>query len=231
MAAGEPNSLPRLGKKQKYVFVAYPYRIYNKNDYRKPYHEIAKAFSVTFVFADERISTLHILDKIRGHIRECEFGIYDITGWNPNVTLELGLALGLGEKAFIAFDPKKTELKEVPSDVQGIDRIQYDSFYSLGEQLTRLIGQEFPIQRRHEAQGQMEKLRQETLDLIAKAGLEGIGVSTIAEALGANVELIKVVVRPMVGKELFAKGKKRGTKYLLRENGIDFFPKKDQIIT
>jgi hypothetical protein len=49
------------------------------------------------------------------------------SGWNPNVTLELALALGFGEKAFVAIDPARTQVDEVPSDLRGLDRIQYGS--------------------------------------------------------------------------------------------------------
>lgn len=211
--ASPKMALPRLGRKPRQVFVAYPYRLYSKDDYRKPFSNIAKAFDVNFVFADEKISTLHILDKIRGYISESEFGIYDITGWNPNVTLELGLAIGLGERAFIAFDPKKTELSQVPSDVQGIDRLQYSSFHSLEGELERLISQEIPIRRQHQAQEELEKLREDALHLIAAAGKEGIGVATIAKALGVEIELVKVVVRAMTGNQITMKGVKRGAKY------------------
>src|SRR5438093_277150 len=97
--------LPNPARDPRQIFVAYSYNLYPKDDYRQPYAELAKAFNVKFVFADEKITTLHILQilqKIANYIRSARFGIYDISGWNPNVTLELGLAFGLGEKANIA---------------------------------------------------------------------------------------------------------------------------------
>ena len=90
-------SLSSTVKKQRQVFVAYSYRHLDKRDYRRVFERVGKKFEVTFVFADERISSLHILQKIANYIKESQFGIYDITAWNPNVTLELGLALGMGE--------------------------------------------------------------------------------------------------------------------------------------
>jgi predicted nucleotide-binding protein len=112
-------------KKKRQIFVAYSYRLYPQDDYRKVYTSLEKAFNVKFIFADEQISSLHILQKICNYIRESEFGIYDISGWNPNVTLELGLALGLPEKCFIAINPEKTNVSEVPSDLRGVDRMEY----------------------------------------------------------------------------------------------------------
>lgn len=76
-----------------------------EQDYRRIFRSLTSAFEVKFVFADEKITNLHILKKIENYIRESQFGIYDISGWNANVTLELGLALGLEETAYIAIDP------------------------------------------------------------------------------------------------------------------------------
>jgi hypothetical protein len=85
LATGLPNSV----RKPRQIFVAYPYTLYDKADYRKPFAELGKAFDVQFVFADQKITTLHILQKIADYIRSSRFGIYDISGWNANVTLEL----------------------------------------------------------------------------------------------------------------------------------------------
>ncbi len=72
-------SLSSLAKKPRQVFVAYSYRHYDKKDYRRAFDNIGKAFEVEFVFADEKISSLHIPQKIANYIRESQFGIYDIT--------------------------------------------------------------------------------------------------------------------------------------------------------
>src|SRR5262245_57641252 len=125
MATPEPSplavGLPQPAKDQRQVFVAYSYNLYPRADYRKVYQELGRAFQVKFVFADEKITTLHILQKIADYIRGSRFGIYDISGWNANVTLELGLAFGLNERAYIAIDPSKTTVTEVPADLRGLD--------------------------------------------------------------------------------------------------------------
>ena len=60
-------ALPRK-KKKRQVFVAYSYRLYPKDDYRKIYLALEKAFDTKFIFADEKISNLHILQKICNYI-------------------------------------------------------------------------------------------------------------------------------------------------------------------
>ena len=77
-------------------------------------------------------------------IEEATFSIFDITTWNPNVALELGIAVGLGEDYYILFNPEHDpEQTNVPSDLGGIDRLQYEDFASLKAELRRLMEQQF----------------------------------------------------------------------------------------
>lgn len=204
-------SLPSLVKKPRQVFVAYSYRLYDKRDYRRSFTSIGKAFEVEFVFADERISSLHILQKIANYIRESQFGIYDITGWNPNVTLELGLALGMGEKVFIALNPNETELDDVPSDLKGVDRLQYSSFSELEEELERLLSQAMPPPKDPQAEDFMLQLQDRVVDTVNKS--PGMAISTIAKAIGVNVDLARVAAKNELDSRLRTEGYTRGTKY------------------
>jgi predicted nucleotide-binding protein len=206
--------LPNPTRKPRQVFVAYSYKLYPKADYRRGYTELAKAFKVDFVFADEKITNLHILQKIANYIRESRFGIYDISGWNPNVTLELGLAFGLSEKAYIAIDPSKTAIDEVPSDLRGMDRIQYSSYTELQAGLERLLSQEFPVQPTHDVENQLVQLREQTVKVISES--EGLKIPDIANLLGVSIDMAKVVVRPLVDiGTLRIEGVKRGAKYFI----------------
>src|SRR5436309_2848727 len=137
-----------IKRKPRTVFVAYPYRLFSKEDYRGVFERVSGALDVKFVFADERILNVHILDKIARFIKEAQFSIFDISGWNPNVTLEYGLALGFGEKCFILFDPTKSEGSDVPADVRGFDRLEYRSYSDLERGVAKIIVQEFPPERR-----------------------------------------------------------------------------------
>ena len=205
--------LPNPARKARQIFVAYSYKLYPKADYRRVFQEMAKAFQVEFVFADEKLTSLHILQKIANYIRESRFGIYDISGWNPNVTLELGLAFGLSEKAFIAIDPAKTGIDEVPSDLRGMDRIQYSSYAELQSGLERLLAQEFPFQPTHDVENQLTQLRGQAVKLVAES--EGLKIPDIAVLLGVSVDIAKLVVKPLVGEKLRIEGVKRGAKYYL----------------
>ena len=204
-------SLSSQTRNPRQVFVAYSYRQYDPRDYRKCFETVGKAFSVEFVFADEQITSLHILQKIANYIRESQFGIYDITAWNPNVTLELGLALGMGERVFIGLNPDQTELDDVPSDLKGVDRIQYSSFASLEDELERLISQVLPPPRDPDAADYLSRLQDHIVGLVSDS--RGLNVSTISKAVGVNIELTKLAVRNEIDGRLVMKGKTRGARY------------------
>jgi hypothetical protein len=122
--------------------------LYDRKDYRRVFSNLAKTHGVNFIFADEKITNMHILQKIIRYIRASDFSLFDISSWNPNVTLELGIALATSDDWYICFNPDKTDLLEVPSDIRGIDRIQYSGFTDLEEKLTILLEQWYPKSER-----------------------------------------------------------------------------------
>jgi hypothetical protein len=75
-------------------------------------------------------------------MERAEFSLFDITYWNPNVTLELGYAIGKGLNYFILWKPD-AEHPEPPADLGGIDRIQYADQDELTQGLRRLFTQNF----------------------------------------------------------------------------------------
>src|SRR5262249_31731445 len=131
---------------------------------------------------------------------------------NPNVTLELGLAFGMSERAFIVFDPSKLDAKDVPSDLRGFDRLQYDSYSKLEEEIGRLVAQELPVTPTHDVQNQLESLRKQAVSLIVESD-SGLRIGDIATALGISIDLAKLVIKPMVGKEIMMTGATRGARY------------------
>lgn len=81
-------------------------------------------------YADTHLSTKHLLGVLRTYIKAVDYCIFDISLWNPNVALELGLAEGLGVEYYILLNNKLS--KGVPADIQGLQRIEYDDPKGLG---------------------------------------------------------------------------------------------------
>ena len=203
-----------INRDPRKLFVAYPYA-FPKDDYRRPFTELAKAFNVKFGFADEQITSQHILDKITRMILTSRFSLFDITRWNANVTLELGIAIGQRRPYYLLFNPNEHE-SEVPSDLGGIDRIQYTTYTELGTGLTQLLVQEFGVPRddKKDEADPMSALRTAVLEFVQRK--RGPKVRQIADELNVPVELAKAVVRQMVeAEELETTGQTYGTRYYL----------------
>lgn len=214
MQAQESGSAtaPTGGRKQ--VFVAYSYRLYPKDDYRKPYKELEEKYDVTFIFADEKITNMHIMKKIETFIRGSDFSIFDISGWNPNVTLELGFAMAVGDQWYIAIDPSKTEINEVPSDLRGLDRIEYSSYTSLADKLSILMEQRYPKRPRASIDSYLEERRLEVRGLLHDH--PGLTIITIADLIGVEVPVAQLVVKPMLDAgQLSTSGVRKSTRYYL----------------
>jgi hypothetical protein len=199
---------------RKQVFVAYSYRLYPKADYRKVYKELEEKFDVTFIFADEKITNMHIMKKIETFIRGSDFSVFDISGWNPNVTLELGFAMAATEQWYIAIDPTKTEIKEVPSDLRGLDRIEYFSYTELGDKLGILLEQRYPKRPRPSIDGFLEDRRTEVRSLVKDH--PGLTINALAQLLSVEVTVAQLIVKPLLESgEVETTGTRRGTKYYL----------------
>jgi hypothetical protein len=219
------------GEASQQIFVAYPYE-FSEADYRKVFGEISEKFSVEFIYADAQITNKHILEKIVGMIESSAFSLFDITTWNANVALELGVAVGAALDYYILFNPTAGKDANVPADLGGIDRIQYSDYTELGEGLDKLMTQQFGSpddQKQPRAGGdfsvQLETLQAEIPD---KVGQEpGMQIGGIASAIGVPLEHAQVLVRPLVGETLVTRGAKRGTRYYLPDDA----PPEDEELT
>lgn len=208
-------ALPTAETLRKQVFVAYSYRLYPKDDYRALYKALEDKYDVTFIFADEKITNMHIMKKIETFIRGSDFSIFDISGWNPNVTLELGFAMAVGEQWYIAIDPSRTEIKEVPSDLRGLDRIEYGSYTELGNKLGILMEQRYPKKIRGTIDSYLEERRIEIRQLLAEH--PGLTVISLAQLQGVEVPVAQLALKPLIEQgELETTGTRKSTKYFLK---------------
>lgn len=194
------------------IFVAYSYSIYDKRDYRRVFSDLEKDYDIKFIFADEKITNMHIMQKIISYIKTSDFSLFDISGWNPNVTLELGYAMCHSDKWYIAFNPDKTNLDEVPSDLKGIDRLQYRSFAEFSDKLIALLEQHYPRQQRKSLDEFLKQIEGDIVRLIENQ--PGIKMNEIADTLSINVRMAQSVVTPLLDRHAIrVEGVRRGAKY------------------
>lgn len=122
--------MARAPFKHPSVFVACPY---TPEATFRGFRDALRRVPLEFHYADSAIRTAHVLERIRRGIVRCDYSMFDITDWNANVTLELGLAEGLNKDYYILFKPGRGRKAEAPSDIKGLQRIQYTQIGGFGE--------------------------------------------------------------------------------------------------
>jgi nucleoside 2-deoxyribosyltransferase len=101
---------------------------------------IEKEHQVDCLRGDSAYDTIPLHEKIRRMIEDADFIVADITGRNPNVMYELGVAEQMGKK-IIALHQKQEGIDQVPSDIKYKEFILYslDDHLNLISQLDRAI--------------------------------------------------------------------------------------------
>ena len=119
----------------KTYFVAHPFTDEKKDHLRKAIENALKKFDLDPYYADIEIRSVAIACKICERISCSKFGIFDISGGNPNVMFELGIAWGFGKKALLI----TAVGTEIPDDLRGLDLLKYDNYKYLTKELKTKI--------------------------------------------------------------------------------------------
>lgn len=64
----------------------------------KKFRGIFKALPFKVIYGNTDLQTEHLLAIMKNNIAKSDFSIFDLSNWNSNVALELGLAEGLKKK-------------------------------------------------------------------------------------------------------------------------------------
>lgn len=107
---------------------------------------IFKDLPFKVIYGNTDLQTKHLLNIMKNNIGKSDFSIFDLSDWNPNVALELGLAEGLKrapqKNYYIVLNTRHS--RDVPSDIRGIQRVEYTSYdikpaAGLGDSLVQFI--------------------------------------------------------------------------------------------
>lgn len=110
------------------------------------FRHVFKDLPFEVIYGNTDLQTKHLLTIMKQNIAKSDYSIFDLSNWNPNVALELGLAEGLKKKPqknyYIVLNTRRSS--DVPSDIRGIQRLEYTSFdfkpeVGLGDLLIRYI--------------------------------------------------------------------------------------------
>lgn|SRR5574337_413607 len=145
------------------VFIGCPFAKAIRINYDKLKRDLEREFPIHVVLADTAAisSTDYLLEHITSLIRESAACIFDATGGNPNVSLEVGIAHALPAEFLLSMStrkPKKTptsqvlakghEVRPIISDLQGRNRIEYKTYTSLKDQIRRRFFPKLPYLNR-----------------------------------------------------------------------------------
>lgn len=119
-----------------HYFVAHEFTKQAMDDLRDAIERAFNRTGLRAYYADLEIRQSHILDKIVDMIFHAQFGIFDISNpMKPNVFLELGFAMA-ARKPYYLICKKGTD---IPADLEGLDRIEYESYLDLTKKIKKYI--------------------------------------------------------------------------------------------
>lgn len=197
------------------VFVGHPFKNrFPTNKFRKIFKELP--FNV--VFGNTDIQTRHLLSIMKRNIIKADYCFYDLSGWNPNVALELGLAEGLKKNSlknyYILLNTNRS--KEVPSDIRGLQRLEYTSYdftkeKGLGDRLLDVLSKEPLIQKiwKEITNGNIEKKKRLSLRILAhyreNERLTLDNVAVLKRGLNLRAEGVNEVLQQLLKNKIISK--------------------------
>lgn len=150
--------------KSHQVFVGCPFRPAIRKNYSKLKRDLERETPLHIVMADTTAisSTDYLLEHITDLIRESAGCIFDVTGGNPNVSLEVGIAHALPADFLLALYTRRPrthregrqvlgpagEVKPIIADLQGRIRVEYKTYRGLKEQSLARYLDRLPYVRR-----------------------------------------------------------------------------------
>jgi len=117
------------------IFIAMPFAADYLDSYNYGIVPVLSAIGLEHFKADNEISNKDLMCKICKELQSCKMAIINISGLNPNVMLELGLAYGLGKPVIIV---KDKETKAI-SDLGSIEYIEYSHAGELQQKLFKAL--------------------------------------------------------------------------------------------
>jgi len=119
-------------KKEAFCFTIMPYGDWFDIYYSNVYVPAIKEAGLMSKRADDLYRPSSIVHDIWQYTKECEIVLADLTGKNPNVLYELGLAHAIGKPVVLIVE----KMEDIPYDLRALRIIEYDkNAYNWGELL------------------------------------------------------------------------------------------------
>lgn len=162
------------GLRPEQVFIGCPYRPTFRRTYQRLKRELEAESPLQFVLADTAAITSRdsLLDHITLLIRESSGCVFDASGGNPNVSLEVGIAHAFGADFILTLNTRAASRRRgagpstglrtsggkrtadsgrpIIADLQGRNRIEYRSYAALKKQMLERFLRRLPYWKRWE---------------------------------------------------------------------------------
>ncbi|WP_414470395.1 TIR domain-containing protein [Methanobacterium sp. ACI-7] len=123
-----------IGTNRRKVFLAEQYDE-NRKDREKAIIEVLDEMDLILELADDEIKNRALFCKVCEQMQSSYICVIDITEQNHNVLIELGMAYGFQKPTILIFEESQKEKIKIPTDVQGIEYIDYKDYDDLKERL------------------------------------------------------------------------------------------------
>src|SRR5215475_3516513 len=112
-----------MAEQPRYCFVAMPFRAELNYFYLYVKRHLEESYGLRVERGDANVLTKPLMDKVREQILRADLVIGDVTGGNPNVFYEIGLAHAVGKPVlFLTQDAPEN----APVDIRQFEFIRYD---------------------------------------------------------------------------------------------------------
>ena len=111
-----------LGELENSCFIVMPFSTLFQSEYDNIIKPALSELNLTCIRGDEIYSKQRIMDDIWSSIRSCRFVLAELTGRNPNVLYEIGLAHAIGKPVIII----TRNGDDVPFDLKDLRYLYYD---------------------------------------------------------------------------------------------------------
>lgn len=157
-SAKSDDSEALFASTSNYCFVLMPFSQTFDFTYREVIKPIVSKNGIEVIRADEMFSPGSIMEQIRVSIQQSRFCIADLTGRNPNVLYELGIAQTMNKPTILLTQ----DINDVPFDLSSYRFIIYDiqkkqSVETAKRQLDQAIQQVLGVDRLKEARELLDK--------------------------------------------------------------------------
>jgi len=132
---GVPSCPKKLEANLEQVFIGMPFSPEFEDIYKYGIIPALETVMLRAWKADESITNIDVMCKICEGIQSSRYAIINISGWNPNVLFELGLAYGLSKETVLI----KGHEEQVPADLRGMEYIEYRNSDELREKLAKFF--------------------------------------------------------------------------------------------